>query len=338
VSRRSRDEAAAALVLAALERDPPTGPAALVLEDPLPLVADAVQGTGVPVASWTRWAADPDWPLSDGSLEWVAMRLPRARAELDLLTHMAAGALAEGGRLWVYGANDEGARSVARRLEPLFHTPETLATGGHARLVAATRAPRTVEARAGWDAWFEATWIDAPWGRVEWWSFAGTFAHGRLDEGTALLLDNLPPVEAGDRVLDYGTGTGFLAAGVLAEESGAVVVGLEPDGLAATAASRNVPAMALRVGAGWGALSTADEQPWDVVVSNPPYHRGKAETLAEVDAFLGGLARHLAPRGVARCVVQRRFPLEQRADAARLARPRPVADAGPYRVWELRRG
>jgi 16S rRNA (guanine1207-N2)-methyltransferase len=264
------------------------------------------------------------------------MRLPRARAELEMLLHMAAGALGEGGELWVYGANDEGIRSVRRRLEPFFGEPETLATGGHARLVAARRVSRDVTARCGLEAWVETRRVELPWGTVGWMSFPGTFAHGRLDEGTALLLGHLPPARPGERVLDYGVGTGFLAAGMRAAAPEATIVGLEPDGLAALAARANVERLEVVVGEGWEPVS--EHGPWDVVVSNPPYHRGKAETLAEVERFLEGLATQLMPTGVARCVVQRRFPLEERARAAGLPGARPMADAGPYRVWELRRG
>jgi 16S rRNA (guanine1207-N2)-methyltransferase len=335
VSRPSRDEAAAALVVAALRGEALEGPA-LVLEDPRSDVVEALTAAAVPIRQWSRRHADPAWPPCDGSCSWVGMRLPRARAEFDMLLHMAAGALAEGGELWVYGANDEGVRSVRRRLDPFFGPAETLATGGHARLVAARRVPGADAVRCGWEAWVETNRLDLPWGEVAWRSYPGTFAHGRLDEGTALLLGHLPGAGPAARVLDYGTGSGFLAAGMRAAAPDAVIVGLEPDGLAARAARANVPGLEVVVGGGWEPL--AEREPWDVVVANPPYHRGKAETLEEVDRFLAGLAIRLAPGGVARCVVQRRFPLEERARVAGLAAARPIADAGPYRVWELRRG
>ena len=322
-------------MVGALARGVPEGPA-LVLEDPRDDVREALRSAGVEVAGWSRRQAAPEGPPSDGSFGWVGMRLPRARAELEMLVHFAAGAAAEGAELWVYGANDEGVKSVARRLEPFFTDPSTRATGGHARVVSATRVSRDVRARSGLDDWIASSEVDLPWGPTQWWSCPGAFAHGRLDEGTALLLEHLPRAESGARVLDYGTGTGFLAAGMAGGCPDCRLWGIEPDGLAALAARRNVPRLQVAVGAGWGALPDAD--PFDVVVSNPPYHRGKAETLDEVDHFLGGLAVHLAPGGVARCVVQRRFPFEDRCRAAGLAPPRRVADGGPYRVWELRAG
>jgi 16S rRNA (guanine1207-N2)-methyltransferase len=263
------------------------------------------------------------------------MRLPRARREFELLLHMAAGALRPGGRLLVYGANDEGVKSVSRRLDPLFERPVTLATGGHARVIAAWRVSEGPHAKCALSDWVSRIEVDIV-GRVRpWVSYPGVFAHGRVDEGTALLLEHLPAIAPEARVLDYGAGTGVLAAGALERCPTARVTALEPDGLAAAAAAENVPEARIRIGRGWDALAEAGE--WDLIVANPPYHRGKAETLAEIEAFLSGVPTHLSRTGTMRCVVQRRLPFEERAQAAGLKKIRVVADRGPYRVWEASR-
>lgn len=344
MSRRSRDEAAAALVVAALDRiDAPER--ALVLEDPRREVADALAAAGCAVTSWSRRdpGADgaPPWVEADrpraADCQLVALRLPRAKQELEMLLHLAAGALAPEGVLWIYGANDEGAKSVAGKLSPLFGNAFTLATGGHARLVAAALAADGPAPRIALDSWLEHFDLDLPAGseagarRVRWASLPGAFAHGRLDEGTALLLRHLPPLGPGARVLDYGAGTGPLAAGVLTAEPSARVTALEPDALAAAALRLNVPKAEVVTGAGWAPLAG---RRWEAVVANPPYHRGKEETTALIAEFLGGLGSALERGGAMRCVVQRRLPFAVLAAAAGLERVEVVADEGPYRVWQ----
>lgn len=329
MSRRSRDEASSALVLTALGRVPTPG-RALVLEDPRGDVAAALAAAGSEVARWSRRDPEGVLPEGAGDRDLVAVRIPRAKQELEMLLHLAAAALAPDGVLWVYGANDEGAKSVAGKLPPLFGGAFTLATGGHARLVAAGLAADRPEPRATLESWLEHFDLDLAGVPRRWASLPGAFAHGRLDAGTALLLRHLPEIEPEARVLDYGAGTGPLAAGVLAVAPSARVTALEPDALAAGALRLNAPEAEVVVGSGWAPLG---ERRWDVVVANPPYHRGKEETTALIAEFLDGAGGALVKGGTLRCVVQRRLPFAELAEEAGLRRVESVADEGPYRVW-----
>jgi 16S rRNA (guanine1207-N2)-methyltransferase len=127
--------------------------------------------------------------------------------------------------------------------------------------------------------------------------------------------------------LDFGAGTGILAAGVRSRFPEASLVLVEPDALARAAAAENVPGARFA-----GAASWPDEGPFDAVVSNPPYHQGKAETLQVVRSLVEGARTALAPGGELRLVVQRRHPVEALLGAAfRVVDV--VADEGPYRVW-----
>ncbi len=331
MGRTPRDEAAAGLAARVVDAEPPGG-RALVLEDARPDVAAALARDTGGVATWSRFVGEADWPPLDDAYAWVGIRLPKSRRELEMLLAIAAAALEVDGRLIVYGANDEGVRSVARRLGPEFGSVETLATGGHCRVVGARRSGQRATRGGRREDWRATSQVDLGSGPREWVSYPGVFAHGRLDEGTALLLAHLPAVPPDARVLDYGAGSGFLAAGLLGVEPTAQVTALEPDRLAAAAAAENVPEATVRTGRGWTALAGCG--PWRVVVSNPPYHHGTSETMREIEAFLSGASAHLERGGVLRCVVQRRFPFRKIAEPAGLRSVCTVADGGPYRVWE----
>jgi 16S rRNA (guanine1207-N2)-methyltransferase len=68
---------------------------------------------------WTRWARG-DEPASleptTRDADHAGLRLPRDKAALDYALHQVAGALKPGGTLWLYGHNDEGAKSAGKRL------------------------------------------------------------------------------------------------------------------------------------------------------------------------------------------------------------------------------
>jgi 16S rRNA (guanine1207-N2)-methyltransferase len=322
-------------------------------------VGDAAAAGGAEVTRWSRrrTGAAP-WP-PQGRFDLVALRQPRAREELEMLLHVAADRLRPGGRLLVYGANDEGIKSAPNRIAPLFGQVGTLATGGHARLLGARRPAEVGGVRATMGDWRRVSRLRLPWQvdtapPKEWVSWPGIFAHGRLDEGTALLLRHLPVVgpatgegeaggvdpggsgghRVGARVLDWGAGSGFLGAGVLAAAPGAQVTLVELDALAAAAAKENVTGARVVQGDGWEALGHL--APFDVLVANPPYHRGKEESMSEVVRLLAGIPGGMAPGGIARLVVQRRLPLEGVLSRA-FRSVSVVADEGPFRVWEGRR-
>ena len=163
-------------------------------------------------------------------------------------------------------------------------------------------------------------------------SYPGTFAAGRLDEGTALLLSAMPPLPAGARVLDYGCGSGGIAAGVLALQPTLTVDALDNDAVALEAARENVPTARLILGI---RIADAGRTDYDAILSNPPLHEGIAEDHAMLDRLVADAPSHLLPGGLLQIVVQRRVPLERRL-AKHFASARIVAQTGRYRVWRAR--
>jgi 16S rRNA (guanine1207-N2)-methyltransferase len=245
-----------------------------------------------------------------------------------MLVHAAAGVLAPGGRLLVYGANDEGAGSAARRIGAVFREVRSVASGGRCRLLVGDGPERDV-LRAHPDEWcrsFDPARDEL--GRA-WASFPGVFAHGRLDGGTDLLLDSLPAVPPGARTLDFGCGHGVVGGVVAARTPTARLTFLDVDALALEAVSRNVPGARTLLGDGWGA---AGDERWDVVVSNPPFHAGRSESLRLVRELATGAAGRLERDGWLALVTQRRHPVEASLEAL-FREVAVLGDDGPWRAW-----
>lgn len=333
---RWRDVASAELAAEAIGSSDPRGPV-LVVWDSTDLLAGELAAMGFAVDRWRRMdTAGPGgvepgsaWPEA-GRYRTIAIRLPRSREALRLALHAAASVTEPGGVIFVYGSKDEGIGSSASRMEPLLGSVETVATGKRCRVLSARwdpGTPRDEPLHGSLSAWRSVSRIDLGGGEEEWVSYPGTFAGDRLDPGTGLLLRNLPPPDGGARVLDYGAGTGVLAAAVVRAVPGVRLVLVEPDALARAAASENLPEARFASVTEWPAAG-----PFDLVVSNPPYHEGKAESLDLIEALVRGAARCLAPGGEMRVVVQRRLPVGRMLEGA-FARVDVVADEGPYRVW-----
>lgn len=318
-----------------LEAAPVEGPV-LVLRDADDTAARAFSDAGVEVERWDREArpgvrASP-WP-PPGPFATAALRLPRAKEELEMWVHAAAGALRPGGVLLVYGANDEGIRSAPGRVEPLFGEVDTVMVKNRCRVLRAERPAEPGGVRGSLEAWRETWTLEVDGLRRPWVSYPGVFAHGRLDAGTALLLETLAPPEEGGRILDFGCGSGVLAGVLLARQPAAEVEMLDVDAVALAAARENVPGARAVLADGLAGLGA---EPFDWIVSNPPYHRSKAETLAVVEALIREAPERLEPGGRLVMVVQRRLPVEEPLRRAFRSVESRAGD-GTYRVWEGRR-
>lgn len=253
--------------------------------------------------------------------------MQRSSLEAAMLLHAAAARIEDCGELHLFGAGNEGIRSAGRHFPSGTASPRPVLIKRHCRVLAATRiaAPPRED---GLDSWEIRAPIDWGAGEREWTFYPGMFANGRIDPATALLIEHLLPVVAGARVLDFGAGTGVIAAAVLAGCPGAHVVLLERDAIALVAAARNVPEGTLVLGAGLGHVQGR----FDLIVSNPPIHAGSAQSLATVETLIREAPATLEPGGSMMLVAQRRLPVPRLLGAS-FRDVRTVADRGPHRVW-----
>jgi 16S rRNA (guanine1207-N2)-methyltransferase len=324
------DGAADALILRGLDDIAVAGRVLLVNQGrALPA---ALRGRGVECVIWNRrlvegMSAAP-WPPR-GPFDLTLVRLPKARDEQAMTVHAALSVLRTGGRLIVYGGNDEGIRPAASLLEQLVGGVETLGARGHGRVLAAHRPEGTGGLRGSLEAWRAASEMEIG-ARVRMWvSYPGCFAAGRLDEGTALLVSALPLLAPGARVLDFGCGTGAIAAAALGLQPALRLDAMDSDAVSLEAASENVPVARLVLGTG---VSDAGRTRYDAILSNPPLHQGIAEDRSLLERLASDASAHLAAGGHLRVVAQRRVALGGLL-TRHFAKVEIVAETGRYRVW-----
>ncbi len=82
---------------------------------------------------------------------------------------------------------------------------------------------------------------------------------------------------------------------------------LDVDAVALEAARENLPGSRVHLREG---LPPVEDGPFDAILSNPPFHRGKAEDPEMIVSLVRGAPALLGPRGVLVFVAQRRLPLE----------------------------
>ena len=288
----------------------------LVAGEAAPLLQDALKAAGRTMTLWLRRAsptgAATAWP-ADGTCNAALIRLPRAKDELEMMLHAAAARVEAGGVIAVYGANDEGIRSAPTRIEPLLGASETVEQRAHCRVIVARRPAAMPGLRAGIDDWKKSTTITIGGIERAWISYPGVFAKGGLDDGTRLLVAELANQPTPDSVLDYGCGTGVIAAHVRTQFPSTRIEMADWDALALHSASDNVPDAGTRMAT---ALADLGASTFDLIVSNPPIHDGKSEDYTVLAQLIAQSPPRLTPKGQLVLVVQRRVPVAEWLSAA----------------------
>jgi 16S rRNA (guanine1207-N2)-methyltransferase len=328
------ERAADSLIARSLDAIAPRG--RMLLANQGGRLPDELRARGLSVVVWNRRVvngqpAAPEPPA--GPFDMALVRLPKARDEQVCTTHAALNVLSSGGRLILYGGNDEGIRGAATTLEALTGSIETLAIGGHGRVLAANRPEHLPGLRGRLADWRMVARISITGLERPWVSYPGVFAANRIDDGTALLLSVLPALAPGARVLDFACGTGLIGAAVVGAQPTASIDMIDNDSVALEAARENVPAARRLLGA---SLKDVRAAVYDLILSNPPLHEGIAQTRALLDRLVADAPAHLAPAGLLQLVVQRRIALD-RLIGEHFGKAEIVAEDGSYRVWRARR-
>jgi 16S rRNA (guanine1207-N2)-methyltransferase len=238
-------------------------------------------------------------PHAGEAVDVVVVPMPPDRDLTRWWLTVAAEWVGQGGFVLLAGANAEGIRTGLADASLLFGPPVEERYGRKQRLglYAVETAPRLV-------AW---PFTGGTPGPVVHWddggrdrslvSQAGVFSSDRLDPGTRMLLDALPPTMTG-AVLDVGCGVGVI--GFTCAWRGAFRVDLvDANLLAVQAAERNLHLPGLencRVFASDVYSAVGDER-YDLIVSNPPFHRGKAIDHTVADRLMDDAPQHLTPGG-----------------------------------------
>lgn len=166
------------------------------------------------------------------------------------------------------------------------------------------------------------------------WTWPGVFSWDRLDPGSALLLEALPPLSG--RGADLGCGIGHLARAVLQSPDVQDLELVDLDRRALDCARRNL--LDPRVRFHHADLRRPEPGPADLdfVVMNPPFHDGGREDRGLGVAFIEAAARRLRPGGACWLTANLHMPYEAPLAAAfRSVRLR--AEAGGFKVFEALR-
>ncbi len=266
-----------------------------------------------------------------GDFEAAVLFLPKSRELTDYLLHALAAHLS-GRPLYLIGEKRAGVERAAKQLASLGRARK-LDSARHCQLwrvdiEQASSAPEL-------DALARHFTLELADGPLQVVSLPGVFSHGRLDLGSALLLEHLDDLPHG-RVLDFGCGAGILGATLKRRYPQSDLVLLDVDAFAVESSRRTLAANGLdaEVIAGDG-IDAAPRQ-LAAIVSNPPFHQGVHTNYQASETLIERAAEHLLNRGELRLVANAflRYPplIEQHLGACQT-----VAERDGFRIYRAAR-
>lgn len=260
---------------------------------------------------------------ADGSLAEFVMLAPPGTLERRYVIAQALRALDVSAPFTILAPNDRGGTRLRKELQAFGCTVEENARRHH-RIVTGTRPETLTDID-------DALEQGGPRliGDLGVWSQPGVFSWDRLDPGTAMLIENLPPLKG--RGADFGCGIGILAHAALVSPAVTEIVLADIDRRAIECAQHNVGDPRARFL--WTDLRSADITDLDFVVMNAPFHDAGAEDKSLAQQFVKRAALALGKGGVCYMVANRHLPYEAILKPV-FKRAELLIETGGYKIYE----
>ncbi len=258
------------------------------------------------------------------ALSSIAMLTPPGTIERRYAMALALNALEPGAPFTFLAPRDKGGARLSKELEAFGCTAHD-ASKQHHRICTGTRPAQLT----GIDAALAdgAPRFDDALGM---WTQPGLFSWDRIDAGSALLVEHLPPLSG--RGADFGCGIGHLSRAVLASPGVTHLTLLDLDRRAVEQAAKNVEPQ--RTSLLWhDATKENTLSALDFVVMNPPFHDGGIEDRSLGARFIARAAAALRHGGTLWMVANRHLPYEA-AMQPLFSRVTLKAETGAFKLYE----
>jgi len=222
----------------------------------------------------------------------IVIFLPKAKARIQYTLDFAMSALKADGEIWFVGENKGGIKSLAKNLKNDFASIDKMTTGKHSAIVRA----QTPQSKPEFDLATYFVEHENEHGLIL-NSLPGVFSQEKLDKGTQVLLKHLPRKIKG-RILDFGCGTGTIAAYISQNREYEELELIDDDFLAVKSAQVNIENNQIEYAEAFASDGFSQvEERFNWIVSNPPFHQGIKTDYNVTEAFLAQAKDYLKLSG-----------------------------------------
>ncbi|MCK0152156.1 class I SAM-dependent methyltransferase [Alcanivorax sp. S6407] len=269
-----------------------------------------------------QWAPLPSIPEA---VDLLILPLPKSGDRLRFLLNGLAGQIVQPMEIWLVGPAKGGIKGALKHFDSHVDHSELVDSARHCKLYRGMLQPGAAQQLK---AWGEVISVD----ELEAVSYPGVFSHGRLDEGSRLLLDamaehNLPRP---GKVVDVGCGAGVLS--ILLARQGWQVQAMDVSATAVAACKASLERNGLQGQVCGGDLFSPVSGRVNMVVTNPPFHDRRLRTTDITRRLIEEAPSHLKEGGEMWLVANRELPYAQWLDDA-FSHVQVAAETNRFRVY-----
>lgn len=269
-----------------------------------------------------QWAAAPTVPEA---VDLLVLPLPKSIDRLRFLLNWLAGEIRQPVELWLIGPAKGGIRGALKHLQTHVDDAVLVDSARHCKLYSGQLQPGEKQSLA---AWGEVI----PVGELEMVSYPGVFSHGRLDEGTRLLLTLMAEhrLPSPGSLIDMGCGAGVISATLASQGWKVNAVDVSASAVAATTATLARNGLQGKVVG--GDLFSPLSARVDMIVTNPPFHDRRQRTTDITRRLIADAPTYLKSGGEMWLVANRELPYAQWLDEA-FAHVQVAGETNRFRVY-----
>ncbi len=256
----------------------------------------------------------------EAAFDLLIYRLSKEKAVVHHVINQSARVLKKNGQLIMAGGKKEGIKTYTDKATSYLHSEKNIIKLNRDIWLTALVNQHSDQPKLDDKNYSELTTIAEQDG-LTFISKPGVFGWNKLDQGSSLLLEQMPDFmkrqsipedKQTGRVLDLGCGYGYLLAN-MKQFGFETLVGTDNNASAVAAIKATLAANQLEGEIIPANCADSITEPFDAIVCNPPFHQGFSVDNEMTERFLATTRRLLVSGGAAIFVVNLFIPLEEKA-------------------------
>lgn len=233
--------------------------------------------------------------------------LPKSKGLISMTLALVSGIVAEEGTIVLVGTNDAGIGSVKKLYETNIGLVEQKIVGSHSAMYVGKN--KRLGAGKKLEDFISFSPLSYKSVSLEVANIPGVFSNGTLDEGTKLLLDNIPYGKK--KILDVGSGAGIMGTIYKIISSESDVVMTDSSKIAVLATEKTIEKNGVTAKVVLSDVFSNISDGFDLILTNPPFHKGVATDYSFIESFARDARKRLNKGGEVYVVANSFLPYKE---------------------------